>query len=133
VANTINLRVGDTDHVEVWYELEYSSPGADDWFSSNDKADTSHSIAEKLVMLQRSNKSVEWRAVRKILTTDVLEITSTDNPEVRHASCENCGQDIEGYLPYHWGSDWRDRGNNSHCADGKKHKPTPEGRKMEVS
>jgi hypothetical protein len=41
----------------------------------------------------------------------------------RHTSCRHCGDDIEGIAPYRRG-EWRDRGNNTTCNDGRnKHAP----------
>lgn len=42
---------------------------------------------------------------------------------VRQTACRFCGLDIEGFAPYRKG-EWRDRGNNATCADGK-HKHAP--------
>lgn len=55
---------------------------------------------------------------------------------VRQTACRHCGQDIEGFSPWPQG-EWRDRGNNTHCDDGKLHAPVAEGdtttfRKLEV-
>ena len=41
---------------------------------------------------------------------------------VTHTSCQHCDLDIEGVSPYAYG-EWRDRGNNTHCAGGRKHEP----------
>jgi hypothetical protein len=50
------------------------------------------------------------------------------NPGVRQTSCRHCGLDIEGIAPYRRG-EWRDRGNNTHCPDGKLHAPYIEHRR----
>jgi hypothetical protein len=50
------------------------------------------------------------------------------NPGVRQTSCRHCGLDIEGIAPYKRG-EWRDRGNNTHCPDGKLHAPYIEHRR----
>lgn len=37
---------------------------------------------------------------------------------VRQTGCRYCGLDVENFWPYLKG-EWRDRGNNTHCNDGK--------------
>ena len=41
---------------------------------------------------------------------------------VTHTMCRHCELDIEGISPYPEG-EWRDRGNNTHCPDGRWHAP----------
>lgn len=40
--------------------------------------------------------------------------------KVRQTSCKHCGLDVENFAPYKRG-EWRDRGNNTHCLDGRLH------------
>ena len=46
-------------------------------------------------------------------------------PGCIHKSCDHCELDIEGMAPYPDG-EWRDRGNNTHCPDGRWHTPQKE-------
>jgi hypothetical protein len=63
--------------VEVWYELEWSRPGADDWFAEggdDGHADTAQGIAIKLVRKRAmfDPPLFDYRATRKTLTTENL-------------------------------------------------------------
>lgn len=60
---------------QVWYELEYSHAGEDDWYaSSSAKVDTEAGIR---MLLDSHNQlrhtlSFEYRMVRKTLSTEVV-------------------------------------------------------------
>lgn len=45
-----------------------------------------------------------------------------DIPTVRQTACRLCGLDVENITPFR-ADDWRDRGNNTHCPDGRLHEP----------
>ena len=64
---------------QEWFELEYSAAGTDDWFaSSGDTADTEAGIRALLAAKRKAFEvdlllgRFEFRAVRKVLTTEVL-------------------------------------------------------------
>jgi hypothetical protein len=48
------------------------------------------------------------------------DVTEEDSRKdaARHTTCRYCQLDIEGFSPYRK-CEWRDRGNNTHCNDGK--------------
>jgi len=56
---------------EIWYEIEYSVRGANDWFSSSTSADAVYGIQRKLAEMT-AQECLEFRAVKKTLTTEVL-------------------------------------------------------------
>lgn len=56
---------------EVWYELEWSQAGAEDWFTYGSQADSVASIASRL-QRARAVPQFDYRAVRKVLTTEVM-------------------------------------------------------------
>lgn len=62
----------DERDVEVWYELQASMPGENDFYSCNMTADTSKGILEKLERIKAKRLETDYRAVRKTLTTEVL-------------------------------------------------------------
>lgn len=51
------------------------------------------------------------------LNSHVVDPCAT--PEVRQTSCKWCGLDVEGFAPFNRRTEWRDRGNNTRCNDGK--------------
>ena len=58
---------------EMWYEIEHSRIGADDWFSTHDMAHTVER-AQKLLegyIAMRGDEDLQWRIVRKTVTTEV--------------------------------------------------------------
>jgi len=58
--------------------------------------------------------SIVGRKLRFLRHTVTLEL----EPEVRQTGCRYCSLDIENTHPFRRG-EWRDRGNNTHCNDGK--------------
>jgi hypothetical protein len=56
----------------IWYEIEVSAKGADDWFATNHHADTEQRIREKIAEIRRYQNGIEYRAVQKTMTTTVL-------------------------------------------------------------
>lgn len=63
---------GRTVDSATWYEVEYSIKGADDWFSTNTKADTVPQIKERLADFSTVGDTLEFRIVEKTLSTAVI-------------------------------------------------------------
>lgn len=59
-------------HEEIWYELEYTRPGADDWYASSSRRDDEKAILGKLNERRYQSPKLEWRVVRKRLVTETL-------------------------------------------------------------
>jgi len=60
---------------DVWYAIEYSRTGADDWFPASGTFDTEASARAEMVALasvEPSGHGDEYRIVRKTLTTEVI-------------------------------------------------------------
>lgn len=60
-----------------------------------------------------------------------LELSEPDKVICRQTSCTRCGQDIENMAPAGTrfpARQWRDRGNDTHCNDGRLHTPPAEDR-----
>lgn len=61
---------------QVWYELEYSRAGDDDWYAaspdSGHTADTLEAMQRILARQPKVAAGFEYRAVKKTLTTEVL-------------------------------------------------------------
>lgn len=58
---------------DIWFELEYSARGANDWYASNETATTEADIRAKLAHHRAIPFGHDYRVVRKTLTTEVLE------------------------------------------------------------
>lgn len=61
---------------EIWYAIEVSMKGADDWFSTSaSTSDTVKHAKGKLADLQQKDTGgvYEYRIVRKTVTTEVVE------------------------------------------------------------
>ncbi len=59
--------------VQVWYELEYSRTGAEDWFAASGTTDTEEAAQRMLAASKAARtEGFEYRAVRKTLLTEVL-------------------------------------------------------------
>ncbi len=52
-----------TPHTTVWYEIQYSVHGADDWFTTKATADTQEAARVKLDAFP-VRQSVEYRVVK---------------------------------------------------------------------
>jgi len=65
-----------------------------------------------------------YRTAVYLLVEYARDEIESDEPEIIHTACGRCGLDIEG-TPGE--SDWRDRGNNSHCRNGAAHVPAESG------
>lgn len=70
-------------------------------------------MRELLCMLGFDNADMD-RAMARLLVNE--------QPHAIHTVCAKCGLDIEGWTDD--GEDWRDRGNNTHCDDGGRHRPS---------
>lgn len=57
---------------EEWYELEYSRPQADDWYTAGSPLH-SDTLARAKDNMNRQNKRLDWRIVKKTLITEVIE------------------------------------------------------------
>ena len=57
---------------EVWYDVEYSIAGADDWYTSNNRADTVPAAMALMANLKSVADNLEFRVVEKTLTTAVI-------------------------------------------------------------
>lgn len=61
-----------TTDTQVWFELEYSVKGANDWFAvGNTSADTPEAINQKLTAMA-GHPAYEYRAVKKTLVTETI-------------------------------------------------------------
>ena len=65
------------EHVETWYEIQYSVKGADDWFSLGGKSSYDSLNAARVDIERRrqerpAEQGYELRIVRKTLTEDVV-------------------------------------------------------------
>ena len=60
------------DADQVWYEVQYSLRGAENWYSSSSTADTIEGIRRKLEGFDLAQNKFEYRVVRRVLTTEVV-------------------------------------------------------------
>ena len=58
---------------DVWFEIEYSVLGDNDWFSSADTFDSEKSAVTNLSKLAFKLSGFEFRIVKKTLTTEATE------------------------------------------------------------
>lgn len=58
-------------YTEVWYEIQVSAPGADDWFASTETADTESSIRTKQALMVAVTDG-DTRIVKKTLIEEVV-------------------------------------------------------------
>lgn len=58
---------------EVWFEIQYSGQGADDWFSNGETYDKIESAQREMAELKqrRELQNFEYRIVRKTLVEEV--------------------------------------------------------------
>ena len=69
------------DHTEVWYELQWSVKGTDDWFTTASAADTRESAKSKLTEYKlNGSPDLDYRIIKKTLTEEPL----IDNPAIQH-------------------------------------------------
>lgn len=57
---------------ESWYEVEVAAQGSDDWYATNEKADTMKALKEKLMRGRPFHAGFDTRYVKKTLTVEVV-------------------------------------------------------------
>lgn len=58
-------------YTEIWYEIQLSAPGTDDWFTSTETADTESSIRTKQALMVAVTDG-DTRIVKKTLIEEVV-------------------------------------------------------------
>ena len=64
------MKTGQTNHVETWYQIQYSIKGADDWYDQSSHYDNAQTAWS--AMVAKPIEGFELRLVRKTLTEKVL-------------------------------------------------------------
>lgn len=60
-------------YTEVWFEIQWSKQGADDWFSaSGTSADSIDSARERLAHCIKHNAEFDFRIIKKTLAEEVV-------------------------------------------------------------
>ena len=65
-------------HVEVWYQIQYSRTGADDWYpiAYNSRFESAESASAQIEKWKRDFagcRDRDYRIIRKVLTQTVVE------------------------------------------------------------
>lgn len=60
----------------TWYEIQYSHKDANDWYATNNHADTIETAKNKIANIKsvRVNDAFEYRIVRKTLIEETVNV-----------------------------------------------------------
>jgi hypothetical protein len=118
-------RVGKQRSNPTSYGTSYFvSRGAAERYYRDYEDDAKRAVARKVAAGEIHIGKPPLKAGQRLTTTDggkrymIIEGNTRQRNAARHTTCRYCQLDIEGFSPYRK-CEWRDRGNNTHCNDGK--------------
>jgi len=86
-----------TPTIEVWYILEYSCIGDDDWYRDGTATFDTYKTAKEAAV-RGGTEGYEYRVVRQTITSEVIATVKIEVTEVADAerieSCPKCGKQV---------------------------------------